>query len=506
MAAGAAAGEAPVAVRLPFRLSATGCGPAGSSAQVTWLSAPQAEPPLAAAKVSLDLKALRVSYNAYPDSATSTNERLVILRSSPDALKVPSDRLQAREYLNDCLTTVLVLTQTLPTLQMLLNEVYLPIILQNLRSESSASKLAIAESIKSEFTASLLKFTSQVSHACQHVGGDVSLDVPSIEIDRSVDDIKSDSVAIGKMEAALHHWTPIVSQLLTREAQKSVVGRGPMAEVDYWRERASAFSSVFEQLSTPYAKRLLAVMREAVENSAATFDVLYSDLTKMYTESKDNVKFLMTLERHFKTVQHGSMTAIAEALPSMMNAIRMVWVISRHYNTDERMVPLMERIAQELSDRAVSTINIRTLFRLPPTEVIRIANEAKEVMKKWWDSYFAVRKKIEDNDRDSRWEFDKKRLFDRSSYVSMRLSDIIEAAQTLLDFRSILGPELKAVSGDNARIQEIEDSVYSRLLAPIESVPFDLFDKRFQSSWDSIMVKMKLDVVDIFSITSSALF
>jgi dynein heavy chain len=254
---------------------------------------------------------------------------------------------------------------------------------------------------------------------------------------------------------------------------------------------------VFEQLSTPYTKKLLVVMREAVENSAATFDVLYSDLTKMYTEAKDNVKFLMTLERHFKTVQHGSMPAIAEALPSMMNAIRMVWVISRHYNTDERMVPLMERIAQELSDRAVSTINIRTIFRLPPTEIIRTANDAKEVMKKWWDSYFAVRKKIEDNDRDSRWEFDKKRLFDRTSYVSMRLSDIIEAAQTLLDFRSILGPELKAVSGDNARISEIEDCVQAQLLAPIESVPFDMFDRRFQSSWDSIMAKMKLDVVEI---------
>lgn len=33
----------------------------------------------------------------------------------------------------------------------------------------------------------------------------------------------------------------------------------------------------------------------------------------------------------------------------MMNAIRMVWVISRHYNTDERMVPLMELIAEEIA-------------------------------------------------------------------------------------------------------------------------------------------------------------
>lgn len=35
----------------------------------------------------------------------------------------------------------------------------------------------------------------------------------------------------------------------------------------------------------------------------------------------------------------------------MMNAIRMVWVISRHYNTDERMVPLMELIAGEIAGK-----------------------------------------------------------------------------------------------------------------------------------------------------------
>lgn len=35
----------------------------------------------------------------------------------------------------------------------------------------------------------------------------------------------------------------------------------------------------------------------------------------------------------------------------MMNAIRMVWVISRHYNTDERMVPLMELIAGDIAEK-----------------------------------------------------------------------------------------------------------------------------------------------------------
>ncbi len=92
--------------------------------------------------------------------------------------------------------------------------------------------------------------------------------------------------------------------------------------------------------------------------------------------------------RHFKNLIHGSLASILETLPSMMNAIHMVahrrellehgtacgiasrcvafcialllngvwqvWVISRNYNTDERMVPLMERIATEIASKVNS--------------------------------------------------------------------------------------------------------------------------------------------------------
>jgi hypothetical protein len=74
-----------------------------------------------------------------------------------------------------------------------------------------------------------------------------------------------------------------------------------------------------------------------------------------YVEAKDNVKFLTTLERHFKNISSGNLTAILDTLPSMMNALRMVWVISRHYNTDDQMLPLMRRIASEIADKVSAT-------------------------------------------------------------------------------------------------------------------------------------------------------
>ena len=47
----------------------------------------------------------------------------------------------------------------------------------------------------------------------------------------------------------------------------------------------------------------------------------------------------------------------------MMNGLRLVWIISSHYNKDERMVPLMERIAWELAERVKRVVNVRVLFR-----------------------------------------------------------------------------------------------------------------------------------------------
>jgi len=60
----------------------------------------------------------------------------------------------------------------------------------------------------------------------------------------------------------------------------------------------------------------------------------------------------------------GDMNSIIDTLPSMMNAIRMVWIISRHYNTDERMVPLMERIAHEVAGKVAEVIQVSFVGRL----------------------------------------------------------------------------------------------------------------------------------------------
>lgn len=76
-------------------------------------------------------------------------------------------------------------------------------------------------------------------------------------------------------------------------------------------------------------------------------------------EARDNLKFLTTLERHFKNITSGPLPAIVDTLPPTMNALRMVWIISRYYSDDMRMGALFKRIGQEIGDRVEAAIDVK---------------------------------------------------------------------------------------------------------------------------------------------------
>ncbi len=47
---------------------------------------------------------------------------------------------------------------------------------------------------------------------------------------------------------------------MQRESEKQPAGKGPLAEIDFWRERNAVLSALYEQLNLPHVKRLIAVV------------------------------------------------------------------------------------------------------------------------------------------------------------------------------------------------------------------------------------------------------
>ena len=355
--------------------------------------------------------------------------------------------------------------------------------------------------IATEFKANMQRFAGHIAHAIRQVKGDVQLQVPNIHIDNP-EDVTEYYEVVQQLENAMEDWSKLVATVVEQENSKKPRGKGPVAEIDFWRQRNAALSALYEQINMPNVQAMLKVLSLVEAPMLATFNYNYSELQKLYVEAKDNVKFLQTLDRHFKNIDTGSFSTILDTLPSMMNAIRMVWIISRHYNTDERMVPLMERIAAKIAEKVEVEINIRSILRKSPEVAKKLIKEAQTVLEAWQSNYMQVRQRIEESGTHIRWEFDRKRLFEQTNYMARTCADLYEVATVLDQFHKFLGPELKAVTGESEGIDEVMTRV-EQLVEPLETVPFNIFDRRYKDSWSGVMTRFHQHVAEIEEMTKS---
>jgi len=370
-------------------------------------------------------------------------------------------------------------------------------------TKSAAPPKQIDSSLRHELSVSMGKFEQQLRNVVQQGRGDVRLVVPALTI-TSVASARLDAHIVSSVDSALEEWTVVVSTAVDAEQRKdSSSKRTPLGEIDFWRERSAGLSPLYEQIALPKVQQMLEVISSTESAQLSAFNYHFGELSKLFLEARDNVKFLTTLERHFKHVSDSSFQNILDSMQSMVNGLRQVWVISRHYNTDDKMAPLMEAIAETLSRRVREEVKLSQILSMDFKEAKRLLQESKDVLNQWSENYFRMRKRIEDSGSDHRWEFDRKLLFGRTDYMSGVCGDILEIIESLDHFRVFLGPELKQVTGDTGGIDEILNRVKA-LTAPLR-VPFEekIFDRSYEKPWDTIMKHFRESVADIEKMTES---
>ncbi|CAK8985449.1 unnamed protein product [Durusdinium trenchii] len=309
-----------------------------------------------------------------------------------------------------------------------------------------------------------------------------------------MDAARHDPSVISILEQAVTEWSSIIEKVLKeegeRDKEKENMSLPPMAEIDFWRDRSSKVSTVYEQLQLPGVKKVLEVLEASEPPVLQQFQDQFGALQGMHVVAKDNVKFLTTLERHFKSLATGSMQTIVETLPSLMTAIRHVWIISRYFNTDKDMERLMGRIAEQIADKVQEQININQILSLDPPKAMQIIEDGKNALVKWSDIYLMTRDKMEESPAtNQRWDFDRILLFKKTNYMSKICTDLYEIMQVLDQFYKFLGPELKEVTGDSQGIDQ--------LLKEVEALKTDfrnvknVFDDFHYSNWESSIAKFK---------------
>jgi hypothetical protein len=159
-----------------------------------------------------------------------------------------------------------------------------------------------------EFRSQMSKFKGQLDSAIQQTRGRVSLPMRlDILLDENkIDQAAADFETFRALEEMLGEWTEVVKDVVAQQQRAEPTGRGPMAEIEFWRHQHGMLSAMYEQLSSERALMVLQVLKVAGSTLLDDYRVNHSELTRLHVEAADNVKFLATLERHFKNIENGS--------------------------------------------------------------------------------------------------------------------------------------------------------------------------------------------------------
>ncbi|XP_031712248.1 dynein heavy chain 10, axonemal [Anarrhichthys ocellatus] len=453
---------------------------------------------------------LHVAVNEYPERFLKSTV-FYFMRNTKETVHEPKDMKEAIKLMPRLFDIGKDNGQSLSALRNKLAHVYIPLITAHqmkitgagyesravsprgetsgAKEEKSPVKSSGQLTTRDELLNRLYKYSAMVQTTIQRlqIQDENRLDIPELDLEPEVDVLLSNPEMVEKLEQCAMNWQTQITIVIELQQNKEPQGPGPLAEVAFWRERASIMNGLSEQLKQPVVCKILEVLTKADAGIVQTLEGTVVELTKYSAESDDNLRFLSTMERHFMNLGTvANLNALLETIPDLMSSLQIVWMISSYYNTNERMVPLMKRIAWQLCQRVTQVIDVHTLFKDKREVAKSKVHDAKQVLDLWKSSYFQVRAELEKSGRIHRWEFDRKTLFERTDHMASVCQDYYNILQILEELYNSLGPELKNVTSDPKGIDEVLCRVDS-LVLPIEDVSFDPFNICKMSSWKMIM-------------------
>nr|KAF7430111.1 hypothetical protein H0235_006509 [Vespula pensylvanica] len=365
------------------------------------------------------------------------------------------------------------------------------------KPKTAEEKIEIGQSTR-DILEYLDKLSANVEWTLQHIGTDILLPIPSIiELRDSTlldEDIQSNKYIIDQLEDIIISWGAHIQQVLESYTSKVPEDKGPMAEFHYWRERQTGLSVIVEQFKNPVIQRILKLLNLTALHIASTFNHFKDELWNYYNEARDNTKFLSTIKRHFELISYTEQyKQINDCIFSLINGLKMIWILSSYYSSEEKMISLFERISWQLCQNIRKNLSIDKLFNNSLEIVSQKSRDAYEMMKNWKKSYLRTRDDIEESGKGARWEFDQKHLFQETEYIANVCNDFNTIANVLQDFYNIFGADLKSIIYEPAHIDTIIKRI-GLLLEPFKLADFDVFSPFNKENWEATMSRFNAEV------------
>ncbi|XP_076466964.1 uncharacterized protein LOC143298129 [Babylonia areolata] len=161
-----------------------------------------------------------------------------------------------------------------------------------------------------------------------------------------------DSQLISQYEELVTEWINTIEAIVydTTDERFMDPNAGPLSELERWRRRQRLLTSVTEQLKGKECKAVIAVLIQAKSRLLKKWKATDVALTDGLNDTKDKVKYLESLKRHFDQLYNEATphSIINTAIPGLTNSIKQMDAISRYYARTGFLGIILTKVTNQL--------------------------------------------------------------------------------------------------------------------------------------------------------------
>ena len=350
-----------------------------------------------------------------------------------------------------------------------------------------------------EFVQSVAKFGATLTEASNSLQGGVELMKPPRKYVESIElkpaafaAAAEDPKTAADMQMVLQDWCERTDELLSgvEDGRKESDDAGPDTELEYWRSRMAKFNSITEQLKSNECRLVLGVSMAARSQAHKEWKAIDMKVTDAANESKDNVKYLTTLEKSLEPMYVGEPRQILDGLPALLNNIKMMHTVARYYNTPQRMTTLFQKVSNQIINNCKEYLAAPgTLWNQPKVPLLERLRLCVNLKEKYQQEYKDTRERLAQQPKGRQFDFDFEKIFAKLELFTKRLNKLIDMFTTIHQFNTLA--ETNTIDGMNGMIKR-----FFVIADEFKRKPYDLLDYT-KNQYDRDFLEFNVNIHDL---------
>ena len=267
---------------------------------------------------------------------------------------------------------------------------------------------------------------------------------------------ESDKAVLHTLESAVIDWTHQIKEVIKSNSAAPLIeglNPGPMVEIEFWAAKAANLKNIHQQLTEEKIQKIAKVLQASKSTYYPAFKNIFDEvefcmfwLTLALEEASNINTYLKPLRPIVERLSSVSdFSELVQIFPGLMNTLVLISKNSTHYNSPTRLTVILQEICNDIIEQARTFISPAELFNAEAEEAAERIKLVLRVCEVFKTTFFEAKARTLDSVHP--WNFDTRNIFSRIDKFLVRVGQILELFDTIIEFNRLEKVEVGGTKG-----------------------------------------------------------